>query len=274
MSLQQRLANLVLNDELRSIMGKMPKTLGTEGYDPWGYHPPTMQVALGMAKWLYDHYFRVNAQGLENIPKNGRLFVIANHSGQVYPMDAMMIGVAMATNPNGPRAPRAMIERILPQLPFIGNLFNRFGAALGDPTNCYKMLEREEAIIVFPEGERGFVKNWDQRYKLQRMGTGFVRIAMETNTPILPVGVVGCEEMGPSFGRIEESAHKLGFPVLPIASPLPLPVRIHLNFGKPLDFGNNVDDIEDVLKDNLKVVQRSIESLIKKGLDERQGVWR
>src|SRR5262249_20160467 len=141
-------------------------------------------------------------------PANGRLLIVGNHSGQL-PMDGVLVGYALLTNPHGPRAARAMIERFFPTVPFLGNLLNGLGAVIGDPLNCAKMLEAGEAIIVFPEGIRGSGKPYRKRYELQRFGNGFVHLAMAHKTPILPVGIVGCEETMPSLGSIDPLARLL-----------------------------------------------------------------
>jgi hypothetical protein len=139
---------------IESILEQIPKKVGTYGNAPWGFDREGSKIGFALLKRLYDHCFRVTAHGLEHIPKTGRVPVIANHSGQI-PFDGALIGVAMATNPNGPRVPRAMIGRFFPAVPFVGNRLNEAGAVIGNPVNRVRMLLREEAVIVFPEGARG-----------------------------------------------------------------------------------------------------------------------
>ena len=176
----------------------------------------------------------------------------------------------MATNPHGPRAVRAMIERWFPSAPFIGNMLNEFGAVLGDPANCEKMLQREEAIIVFPEGIRGAGKPWSQRYKLQRFGLGFMHLAMQTNTPILPVGIVGCEETMPTPFHLNGLAKVLNVPYVPVTTPFPLPAKVRLHFGEPLTFEGPVTD-EDHVAVKVERVKEEINRLIQDGLTAREG---
>lgn len=268
-TLWQFIKQQLITAEINASIEKIPKPTGSFGYDPWGYHKEGAKIWMSLFKPLYDHYFRVEAFGLENIPPQGRVLIIANHSGQL-PIDGAMIGVALCTNPHGPRAPRAMIERWIPTLPFIGNALNEAGAVIGDPENCAKMLRNEEAVIVFPEGVRGSGKPYQKRYQLQRFGHGFMHLAMQENTPIIPVGVVGCEEAIPSLGNAKTLAKILGMPYLPIAMPFPLPTKIILEFGEPLFFTGEIEN-EQTVEAHVKTVKQVIQNLIDSGLQRRQG---
>lgn len=271
MNLSSRILERLITPDIEAIVAKVPKPVGSYGYDPWGYNENTAKLAMAATRWLYEKYFRVTAHGLEKVPSRGRLLVVANHSGQL-PMDGVLIGYALWTNPHGPRAPRAMIERFFPTVPWLGNLLNAFGGVIGDPVNCAKMLENEETILVFPEGVRGSGKLYRHRYSLQRFGSGFLHLAMAHRTPILPVGVVGCEETMPAIANIRPLARLLGLPYFPLAPLLPLPARVILNFGEPMHFaadslaeeeiGARVEQVKDVIRD-----------LIDKGLRERKRVF-
>lgn len=261
----------LVTPEIEEMIAKMPKPVGSFGYDPWGYNENLVKLGLGFAKLLYDHYFRVVTRGLENVPKTGRVLLVPNHSGQL-PMDGVMIGCALATNPHGPRAARAMIERFFPTVPYLGNILNSWGAVIGDPINCVKMLEAEEAIIVFPEGVRGSGKLYKQRYQLQRFGNGFMHLAMQLKTPIVPVGVVGCEETMPAIANIAPLAKLLNIPYVPVAPLLPLPARVYLNFGEPMHFKGNADN-EDAVTERVEKVKTEIRRLIDLGLKERTRVY-
>ena len=270
-ALKESLLSRVVTPEIDAWMARMPKPVGSFGYDPWGYNESQAKVGLGIAKLLYDHYFRVTANGLENIPANGRLLIIGNHSGQL-PMDGVLLGTALATNPHGPRAARAMIERFFPTVPYLGNLLNSIGAVIGDPLNCAKMLESDEVIIVFPEGVRGSGKLYKDRYKLQRFGNGFMHLALTHKTPIIPVGIVGCEETMPAVANIAPLAKILGIPYVPVAPPFPLPARVHLNFGKPMHFKCNMES-EDEVTALVEEVKTEIRRLIALGLEQRKEIY-
>ncbi|MGQ0502650.1 MAG: lysophospholipid acyltransferase family protein [Panacagrimonas sp.] len=262
----------VVTPEVEALIERVPKRTGTFGYDAWGYDETKLKVGVGLMKLLYERYFRVTAHGLENVPSTGRALIIGNHSGQL-PADGGIVGYALLTNPHGPRAPRAMMERFLPSVPFIGNLLNSFGAVIGDPLNCAKMLEAEESIIVFPEGVRGAGKPFRKRYKLQRFGTGFVHMAMEYRAPIIPVGIVGCEETMPSLGNLEFLARLIGVPYVSIVPlPLPLPARVSLYFGEPIHFDNK-PCTEAEVTERADTVKLAVAKLIERGLAERKRIF-
>lgn len=263
---------LLVTDEIHERVDSMPHPVGEFGWDPWGYHRESSKLALSVCKWLYDNYFRVEAHGLQHVPATGRALVVANHSGQL-PMDGVMIGTAISTSPHGSRAPRAMIERFFPTVPFLGNMLNSWGAVIGDPLNCAKLLDRDEVIIVFPEGVRGSGKLYDKRYQLQRFGNGFMHLAITHRAPIIPVGVVGCEETMPAVHNFEGLARMLGVPYIPLAPPLPLPARVVLNFGKPMDFTQTEVHNEKDVTACVEEVKEEIRRLIQKGLKERKEVF-
>ena len=269
--LREQLFARLVTPQIERLVASIPKPVGSFGYDPWGYNEDAFKLALGFMKLAYDKYFRVTAHGLENIPASGRLLVIGNHSGQL-PMDGVLVGVAAATNPDGPRLARAMIERFFPTVPWLGNYLNALGGVIGDPANCSKMLEMEEAIIVFPEGVRGSGKLYKQRYQLQRFGNGFMHLAMNHKTPIVPVGIVGCEETMPAVANLAPIAKLLGMPYLPLVPSLvPLPARVYLNFGKPMHFESASNEAEVVQR--VEEVKAELRGLIDVGLAERTRIF-
>jgi 1-acyl-sn-glycerol-3-phosphate acyltransferase len=268
---EQALERLV-TPEIHALVERIPKPTGSFGYDPWGYNEDTFKIALGVVKLIYDKYFHVTAHGLEHVPPTGRALIIPNHSGQL-PLDGFLVGVALATNPHGPRLARAMIERFFPTIPWVGNFLNAIGGVLGDPVNCGKMLEMEEAIIVFPEGVRGSGKPFRDRYRLQRFGNGFMHLAVNHNAPVVPVAVVGCEETMPALGNIKPLAKLLGvpyFPLLPIY--FPLPARVSLYFGKPMHFGPG-PFTEAQATECVETVKDEIRRLIDHGLKQRKSIF-
>lgn len=269
---REELLNRLVTPEIERMIERVPKSTGSFGYDAWGYDEGRVKLAAGVVKLLYERYFRVQAHGLENIPPSGRLLIVGNHSGQL-PMDGLLVGYALLSSPHAPRAARAMIERFFPTVPFLGNLLNGLGAVIGDPLNCAKMLEAEETIIVFPEGVRGSGKPWSKRYQLQRFGSGFVHLAMAHHAPIVPVGIVGCEETMPSLGSITPLARLLGIPYVPIVpTPLPLPARVYLNFGKPIHFGPEAVSEAEVAG-RVEIVKDAIRDLVDQGLAQRTRVY-
>ena len=271
MSLKSFLKETLVPKELDEHLNKINKPVGTLGYDPWGFNTDTNKIVLALYSGIYNKYFRVETTGIEHVPDTGPVLIVGNHSGQL-PIDGTLIAYALASRKKSPRLPRAMIERFFPTVPFLGNLLNQIGAVLGDPVNCARMLENGEAIVVFPEGIRGSGKLYKDRYQLQRFGNGFLHLAMKHNTPIIPVGVVGCEETIPAIANIKPLAKLLNVPYVPIALPVIFPAKVHLNFGKPIYFKNE-DLTEEQVTRRVEKVKSAISDLISKGLNERQGIF-
>ena len=251
------------------------------GFDPYGFQPDFLKYMLPFGQWLVRTYFRAETFGIENIPESGRVLVIANHSGQI-PIDGMVIVSAAVFDREPPRMLRSMVEKYVPTLPFLSYIFARTGQVVGTPENCRRLLNREEAILVFPEGVGGISKTFDKRYQLQRFGHGFMRLALETDTPIVPCAVIGGEEQAPALANSKRIASLIGAPSFPITplfpllGPLgliPLPVRYRLHCGEPLTFEGDPHDEDQVVGEKVQRVKDAISKLIDHGLEQRTSVF-
>lgn len=245
------------------------------GFDPFGLSRDSVRTAVTIARFLYRHYFRAESHGIENLPASGRVILVANHSGQL-PFDGVVIGSACFLEPPQPRLVRAMVEFFVPTVPFASYLFSRWGQITGTPENCRRLLSAEEAVLVFPEGARGISKPFSKRYQLADFGKGFMRLALETGAPIVPVAVIGAEEQAPAI-NLERVAKLMKLPALPIVfpfiAPVPLPVKYRLYFGEPMRFTGDPDDDDEQLDDKVKQVKNRIQSMIHMGLRAREHVF-
>jgi 1-acyl-sn-glycerol-3-phosphate acyltransferase len=254
---------------------ELPTRQNEFGYDPFGFNRQDAKVALLLSRFLYRTYFRVQPFGLNNVP-DGRVLLIANHSGQL-PFDGVCIVASCIFDRPKARLVRAMIEKFIPTFPFISYLFPRWGQIIGNPENCRRLLEDDEAILVFPEGAKGISKPFSKRYQLQDFGSGFMRLALETRTPIVPVAVIGAEEQAPAI-NVRSIARMIGapsFPVMPIppfVPILPYPTKYRLHFGEPLRFEGDPDD-DELLEESVRTVRLTIQSMIQVGLKEREHVF-
>ena len=261
-------------EERKEQLQALARTENEYGVDPFGFNLDYSLAAVAPLLWLYRKYHRVETFGIEKVPK-GRVLLVANHSGQL-PMDGAMIGVAMMMEAQPPRAIRSMVEKWVPTLPYISTFFARVGQIVGTPENCRRLLAAEEAILVFPEGARGITKLWPQRYQLQEFGLGFMRLALETDTPIVPIAVVGAEEQAPALVDVKPVAKLLGFPAFPLTPtglPFPLPTKYRLYFGEPMHFTGRADDEDSELDKKVRTVKAAIQTMIHQGLKERRGIF-
>jgi 1-acyl-sn-glycerol-3-phosphate acyltransferase len=179
-----------------------------------------------------------------------------------------------------PRIVRAMVEKWTQTLPFVSLFFSRVGQVVGVPENARRLLEQGEALLVFPEGARGISKTFDHRYQLTDFGLGFMRLAMETNTPIVPIAVIGAEEQYVSVANLEKLARIVGAPALPVMPQLllpggilPLPTRYRVYFGEPMRFVGDHDDEDAVIEEKVWLVKATIQSMLNRGLKARKSIF-
>jgi 1-acyl-sn-glycerol-3-phosphate acyltransferase len=259
----------------RSRLEKLTPPRNEYGVDPYGFDSEYAVAAIAPLLWLYRKYFRVQVHGLENLPTEGRVVLVSNHSGQL-PFDAAMIEVACLIDLDPPRAVRALVERWVPTLPFVSTFMARCGQIVGTPENCRRLLAADEAILVFPEGVRGLNKPFRQRYQLQRFGAGFLRLALESGAPVVPIGVVGAEEQAPALFDLKPLAKLLSFPAFPITPtvlPFPLPSRYHIHVGAPMRFQGAPDEEDEALERMVAEVEAAVRALLARGLAEREHVY-
>jgi 1-acyl-sn-glycerol-3-phosphate acyltransferase len=248
------------------------------GGDPFGLDPDFTKYVAACAAIFHRLYFRTIVYGTDNVPK-GRALLISNHSGQI-PIDGVLIAMTMFLDAEPPRIIRAMVEKWAQTLPFISMMFNRTGQVVGVPENCERLLQQEELILAFPEGTRGISKPFTRRYQLEEFGLGFMRLAISTRSPVVPVAVIGGEEQFINVGNLEWLAKALGVPVLPVVpqffipgGQMPLPTRYHIYFGEPMYFDGDPDDDDSIIEEKVWLVRQTIQSMINRGLKERKSLF-
>ncbi len=269
----EQIGEIVSSPELEARIDRVPTRLSDYGVDAFGFDPQYVKRVIGFGAWVYRHYFRCETFGIDNIP-DGRCMIIANHSGQL-PLDAAMINMAVFLEREPPRLVRTAIERFVPETPFVSTFMARCGQILGTPENVKRLLDAEEALMVFPEGVRGLNKVWSERYRLQLFGTGFMRLAIETSTPIVPCVVIGAEEQSPSIFASKTLGKLFGIPALPITPtivPLPAPTRYRIYFGKPMQFTGDPNDEDEVIRAKVENLRTAMQGMVETGLANREHV--
>ncbi|MCU0690008.1 MAG: acyltransferase family protein [Polyangiaceae bacterium] len=273
-SMMLRVTGEDFDERVRRLAAQRP----ADHFDPFGLDLEWAKYALMAMSVLHRFYFRVETHGIEHVP-SGRVLLIANHSGQV-PIDAAIIASTMFYNGDPPRAVRSMVEKWSQTLPVVSTFFARCGQVVGVPENAARLLESDEALLVFPEGVKGINKPFSQRYQLQEFGLGFMRLALETDAPIVPIALVGAEEQYINVGNLSNVARALGMPSFPIipqmlvpGGALPLPTKYHIYFGEPLRVHGDPDDEDAVIGTKVELVRQTIQSMISRGLKERKHVF-
>lgn len=271
-----------LQAEIDERLARIPTRLNEYGIDAFGASPSFLRRMLLPAALLYRYWLRVETRHIERVP-SGRVLLVANHAGNTFAYDGAMLGMALLLEAEPPRMVRGMAEYYLPQIPYFTVLMHRCGSVVGTPENCVQLLESEEAVMVFPEGARGFVKPFRKRYQLQRFGLGFMRLAIEAGTPIVPVGIVGAEEQSPAVADVKWLGRLVGSPAFPITPTfpwlglggfLPLPVKFRIHFGTPQRFEGDPSEEDASIEKRVEVVKDAIRALVAEGLAERRGWFR
>jgi 1-acyl-sn-glycerol-3-phosphate acyltransferase len=239
-------AQRVLGSDWESRIAQLLATLrkrlsGDYEVDEFGFDPEIAQVLTAAVEPIAEKWFRLEVRGIENIPEDGGALLVANHSGTV-PLDGLITGYAVKKYSG--RDLRPLGADLVFALPVVGQVARKVGATLACQEDAERLLTSGELAGVWPEGFKGIGKPFAERYKLQRFGRGgFVSSAMRAQVPIVPVSIVGAEEIYPLVGNVPSLARLLGLPYLPITpffpllGPLgliPLPSKWIIEFGEPV----------------------------------------
>jgi 1-acyl-sn-glycerol-3-phosphate acyltransferase len=212
--------------------------------DDFGFDRAYTDAVAPYALWMYRRYWRVETEGVANVPASGRALLVANHAG-VVPYDGAMVRTAIVAEHPAPRHARMLVVDWAFQVPFTSTFLRRTGNVLAHPNNATVLLERDELVGVFPEGVKGASKLYSDRYQVRRFGRGgFAQVAIRAGAPIIPVAVVGAEEVHPVLADLPGLARALGLPMLPLTPTfpllglmglIPLPSKWYIAFGEPIE---------------------------------------
>jgi 1-acyl-sn-glycerol-3-phosphate acyltransferase len=255
---------------------------GDYSQDEWGYDEEFVELVRPFFDFMYDRWWRVEAVGVDKLPAHGPAMIVANHAG-VLPWDATMMNVAIFKQHALPRQPRFMVLDWAFRLPWVSSFMRRVGGVVASPYNAMRLLDQGHLVMVFPEGAKGAGKPFSERYRLQRFGRGgFVEIALRTGAPIVPVAVVGSEEIYPKLADSRLLARLLGAPYFPITptfpalgglGAVPLPSKWRIEFCSPIDLsGHGPEAAEDrsavlELSEQVRqtIQQALLDNLVKRG---------
>jgi 1-acyl-sn-glycerol-3-phosphate acyltransferase len=237
------------------------------GVDPYGIDKNDLARFVSMFAWVYRYYFKVDVYGLDNVPSRGRAVLVGNHSGGVAIDGAMVMG-SMLLDAEPPRLPHAMLDKFIHQFPGASQLMSRTGQFTGNPDQAKRLLEAGRLILAFPEGARGTAKLAKDADSLVEFGTGFIRLALETNSPIVPFGFVGGGEALPTIANLKRLGRFLGVPYVPVTKWIflvPKPTRFQLLYGKPMHFEGTGHEPDEMVHAMVEEVKERIRDLIRQG---------
>jgi 1-acyl-sn-glycerol-3-phosphate acyltransferase len=236
------------------------------GADAFGLDPEFRDQIAPVFRWLHDRYWRVKLTGARHLPKDGPAILIANHSGAI-PFDGAMICTAVDSAAG--IVVRYLYDRFVASVPLVDAFYRKTGGAVATRENARALLEAGQHVLVFPEGVPGVAKPFDQRYQLRPFSPGFARLAAETGAPVIPLAVLGAEEIYPIVGRAESLGRSLGMPYVPITpffpllgvlGVLPLPTKWFIRVGRPM----TIAAIEDEMRARAQasLARRKIQAMV------------
>lgn len=253
--------------------------------DPWGLDWELFELVRPLFTFLYKYYWRVEASGLENIPDYERALIVANHSGQL-PFDGAMIGSAVILQHPSQRLVRNLYADWFPTLPFVAPFLEKMGQTLATVDNGTALLNQDELVAVYPEGYKGVGKLYKDRYRLARFGRGgFVRMALNTQAPMIPTAVVGAEETYISLYKSSTLARLTGFPYFPLSPTwpwlgllglVPLPTKWYIDFGSPItteQYGPDAADNLVLISQLTDQVRNIVQEMLYERLAQRRSIF-
>ena len=244
-----------LPGDTRGSLDRLVGRLGGDyAEDDWGFDEEFALAVRPLLDFMYDQWWRVEADGVHNVPGSGRALLVANHAG-ILPWDGAMMSLAILRRHAEPRYTRFLVLDWAFTVPFVSVVMRKVGGVVAAPHNASRLLEEDELVAVFPEGAKGAGKDFSERYRLQRFGRGgFVEIALRSGAPMIPVAVVGSEETYPKIGESAILARLTGAPYFPLTptfpwlGPLgviPLPSRWRIEFCEPIPTAHYGPDAAD-----------------------------
>jgi 1-acyl-sn-glycerol-3-phosphate acyltransferase len=229
---------------------------------------------VALRRW----WWRVEVIGRERIPA-GRVLLVANRGSALLPYEVLMGATALAAD--GERRVHPLVDEWLTAMPVVGALLAALGARGVSATRLRRVLEADHAAIACLEGREAVARPYREAYRVGRLTrAALLRIALETGAPIVPIGVVGVDEVHPVVARFPWQAIPalLGLPALPVTpAVLPLPAKWTLHVGDPLDVAARWDAAAArdaaVVRALAVQVRERLQGVVSDGLGRRRSIF-
>ncbi len=268
-----------VNEPATTVAVDAPGARRAAPADPFGFDLEFRQAMMPACRFLHDRYWRVAVTGASRVPVCGPVLLVANHSGAL-PFDGAMIVTAVDTLRR--RAVRFLYDRFVEGVAPLDTFYRRVGGVVASRENARALLDRGEAVLLFPEGVSGVAKPFSERYRLRAFSPGFARLAVQCDVPVVPVAVVGAEEIYPLVGRVESVGKTLGVPYLPLTpffpllgplGALPLPTKWFIAFGAPMRLRASGDGPFREAHDEAVRVRRRLQGMVTRLKNRRRSVF-
>jgi 1-acyl-sn-glycerol-3-phosphate acyltransferase len=273
-------------EEMRSLL---PAIEPDRRLDDWGRSERVEGVFdRTIVEFFYRYWFRVEVEGIENVPAEGGALLVSNHAGAL-PPDAATIAKAIREEHSNPRPLYITVEHFFKSYPGFSMLIPKIGCVAAHPANVHRLLfDEQQLVLVFPEGRKGTEKLYRDRYRLRRFGRGgFVEAAMRAEAKLVPVCVVGAEEAMPVFAQLDFMKRLTGLLYFPITPTFPwlgplgmlayLPAKFKIRFLEPIDTlelgGAEAAEDKALVQTLAQEIRARIQENLHEMLGKRKSVW-
>ena len=263
----------LVSPEAEERVRRLEIAFDRHGIDRYGLSQLPLARFFTLLGWLYRRYFDVTVNGLDHVPARGRAMLVGNHSGGVA-LDGGVVLASLFFDMEPPRLGQGMAEKFLNRVPFASTWTSRLGQLTGLPEHAVSLLEDERLLMVFPEGARGTAKLYGDRNSLVEFGTGFVRLALRTRSPIIPFAFLGGGEAIPTVVNLVRLGQLFGAPYVPVTPwilPLPRPVRLEIYYDAPIHLEGTGNEEDEVIQGHVERIKDRIAALIESGATIRRG---
>lgn len=189
------------------------------------------------AQWLLASlWFRGEVRGLGNIPEEGPVLLVGNHSGGNMSPDSLVFTLAFSTYFGVERRFHQLAHNLVLSMPGLGFL-RKYGTVAASPENAERALKSGAAVLVYPGGDHEVHRpSWESNTINFDGRRGFVRLALEHDVPIVPVVAIGGQETALFLSRGEGLSKALMLDRLFRLKVLPISIAAPwgLNFGDML----------------------------------------
>jgi 1-acyl-sn-glycerol-3-phosphate acyltransferase len=245
--------------------------------------PDFIRQRLPLLWLIASVWFRGEVRGLGNIPDDGPVLLVGNHSGGNMTPDTILFTLAFSTFFGVERRFHQLAHSAVLALPTLGSL-RKFGTVAASPSGARQALESGAALLVYPGGDYEAHRPSWRRNRVDFGGRkGFIRLALEQDVPIVPVVAVGGQETalfltpGDRLARLMSLDRLLRLKLLPISIALPwglnvgdllghipLPAKLTIETLPAIhlrdEFGPD-PDIDDVYDHLIRLMQETLDAL-------------
>jgi len=236
------------------------------------------QLAIWLPYWrLWMAYLRYSVVGLEHLD-GPRAKMVAGYHARGIAWDMCMINIALYDRLH--YMPHSMLHRAVHFVPFWHWLADGLGFFISDGPDLAAAVARGEHVIITPGGADEGCRRWDESYKVNWRSTGYLKLAIKYDMPVVPVGAAGGDgtyfglNTGPAFGRWLGLPPDLAYLAWTGIGPLglypyspPWPVRLFQIVGEPIDpRAEGVTSVRD--KDGIRRLHERITARVQSLIDE------